>query len=423
MVHNTTVSFLTSMLRLPGENSTAPLERFYSYYDYTASYSDTPLAKAIEENAYQNIALTPRMLKELYDIEVDIDGLTPESTEVYHQKMTEQTRRRKIREVGQKLMRIAQGKDDTPIGEILAAVDVRDEQKQITMNLSTQTAVGMRMYNDRVASINSGEVRFAFPWDCINRAVPFVYPDDMILLSGQSKYGKSSAAHQIAMYNASRMKVLYFHNEDNPMKMFLRRIAQYQLALDSNPLQSGGPAKAGTISYRDMVSAATKSDEFMDKVEKSANEIIRRLGDNLVYVYCPGWTAEQIVNEIVLAKRQNEIGLVVVDYLNKIESYDKAVALGTMANAYEYTVEILKRESGRAGHMCPTLLIQQENEDGGVRASKSSYILSQVHLSVDRDSNGDGMENTGTLRIKRANDGETGTWPAMFYPDYMSWLA
>jgi hypothetical protein len=72
--------------------------------------------------------------------------------------------------------------------------------------------------------------------------------------------------------------------------------------------------------------------------------------------------------------------------------------------------------------MTPCLLVQQENEDGSTRDTRSSYIKSQVHLSFTRDYDESGMLPTGNIKVLRANDGNPANHPAQFIPFYMIWV-
>ena len=417
------LSYLSCMLRFTGESNETALERFYEHYDYRIDYGKwEDLATLIEEHAHDGMSLTPRMLSELSSITVSTEGLDPLAVDMYHSKIIKEHVRQIAKTAGQRLMAVSSGNASETIDQILADVDVISEQRETSMSLSTHSVVGMKMYQERVDEIASGRPRVSFPWQVVNEAIPFIYDDDLILLSGMSKVGKSSAAHQMALYNASKIHVLYFHNEDNTLKMFLRRIAQYQLARDPRPLTDGGPSNLGTLDYRTLLDSNIKTDELMAHVERENAFVLQKIGNRLTYVYCPGWTAEQITSEWRKQKRKSIVDLVVIDYLNKIETYSKAKTLGTMAGGMEYNVELFKREAGRKNSMTPCIVVQQENEDGSVRDTHSSYIKSQVHISFSRDTETDGMQLTGTLRVLRANDGMTGIWPARFYPPYMVWI-
>jgi len=417
-------SYLTCLLRFPGETNDGALERFYEHYDYSLEFGAmTALAVLIEEQAHNGIALTDRMVHELSGIEVNMEGLDPAAVDLYHQKLLANRKKDIVRNAGRRLLAISTGDSDETVDQVMIDVDIADEEKEVAMDLPTHSAVGMKMYRDRVEDLASGRPRVSFPWEVLNNAVPFIYEDDLILLTGQSKYGKSSAAHQIALYNASRINVLYFHNEDNTLKMFLRRIAQYQLVRDPDPTTSGGPSKMGTLDYRDLLNSNVKQQELIDHVERESAFVLQKIGDRLTYVYCSGWTAEQITAEWRKQRRQREIGLVVIDYLNKIETLAKAKTLGGRAFGMEYNVELFKREAGRKGAMTPCLIVQQENEDGTVRDTRSSYIKSQIHISIERDVDDTGMQRSGHIKVLRANDGVTGSFKAMFAPEYMCWLA
>ena len=412
------LDFLSILCRLPNETNETALVRFHTYYrEFPAGNLDAGF-DFLAQQAFHGIAVTPRVLLAATGISVTQEGLTTESAQFFYEQLIQEEERRRVQKAGQQLLAIASGREGN-VDDVLASINIGEASKQTALTLSEQTALGMSLYRKRIEILAQGKPRIAFPWPDINRMVPFVYDDDVILITGKSKTGKSSAVHQMAIYNSSRIPVAYFHNEDNPLKLFLRRTAQSQIAKDPT---LRGPNLAGTISYMDLLSSSVKSDTFVKQIEDNSEEVLMALGDNITYIYCAGWTVEQIISEWRRLKSIQPVGLVVVDYLNKIESYSKIKTIGTMAGAMEYNVELVKREAGRKGHMTPAVLVQQENEDGTTRDTRSSYIKSQVHLSFQRDTDTNGMLNTGSIRVLRANDGMTGGIPAKFYVPYLLWV-
>ena len=410
---------MACLCRFPDESNDQALDRFSRYYDDTLQI-DSPAFELIKSNAYENLSTSVRMVQDLTGVELSQDKLLPGSIAIYHSALKSESKLGVARDVGKRLLAIGAGKSNETFEDIVAQMSEVDIQHRDALTVQEQSAIGLKMYEERIDEIASGKIRVAFPWSQLNSLVPFIYPDDLILVTGQSKMGKSSAAHQIAMSNANRMKVLYFHNEDNELKMFLRRIAQAQSSRD--PMMRG-PSVMGTLDYRNLLSSSVKDPKIMERLYAESNYIYQHIGDNIIYVYCAGWTAQQIVQLWRTLRRQQDIGLVIIDYLNKIDNYDTVSNLGSVPYAMEYGVELIKRESGRKGSMTPCILVQQENEDESTRDTRSSYIKSQVHVSFRRDLDDNGMLPSGRIAVKRANDGMTGSFGATFHPEYMVWVA
>lgn len=382
-------NLLTCLLKFPNEAADAALERVYSVMDIDFG----GLQSAYEwicNNADVGVSTTPKMLTDKFGITLDQGGLSPEAYLVYAREL-----------------RLERLKADAT--REIANLKVEDASSSI-LTIAEHNQVGLAQFKQRIAG--QAKPRFEFPWPEINSMVPFVHDDDMILITGKSKVGKSSGAHQIALTNARRIPVLYFHNEDTVMKLFMRRIAQLQIASDPKMEFKG-------LKYADLLNPPANFSKW-DAITAAA-----RLGDNLslTYVYCSGWTPEQITLEWRRFKQRHPLGLVVIDYLNKIEVSHLIKVHGSRAYAFEAAVEMFKREAGRKEAMTNCLLVQQENEEGegAVRDTKSSYIKAQVHISLQRDEVPGGLLNTGNISVLRANDGITGARPAKFFPEYMLW--
>jgi len=414
-------SYIACLCKFPQESNDEAVDRLISVYDPDVFTEGSIEHRAVEfmyDYALDNVAMTPRMVQDVIGLTVSQEGLAPESIDIYRHKMSSYQQASIASDAARRLMDVAKGRSQETIDAILNDIDATKSSAQEALSIQEQSVIGLQMYKERIESINSGNRRVAFPWKELNNLVPFIYDDDMILFTGKSKTGKSSAAHQMALSNASRMKVLYFHNEDNELKLFLRRIAQAQLARD--PMVSG-PDIAHTFDYRQLLSSSIKDPGILDKLYLESQYILKNVGDNIIYVYCAGWTADQIVTTWRKLKRKHNIGMVVIDYLNKIEHSARLKVFGSVPYAMEYTVELIKRECGRKGAMIPCILVQQENEDGTTRDTRSSYIKSQVHISFSRDETINGMASGGRIAVVRANDGMTGGFSARFYAPYMSW--
>ena len=399
--------YVACLLKFPDETEDNALDRFFTYYKPGLSSG----ADLIAKYAYSGVAVTPRMFNDETGASINQNGLSPSSIKVYADELGESVRMAKLRNIGQKL--VASQNVEEAMSALVEAGESEGDLDS-ALNMAEHLTLGNTLFYQRQDMIRAGAAQVRFPWNKLNDMLPYIYQDDLIILSGDSKVGKSSAAHQIALRNARFINVVYFHNEDNPLKLHMRRLAQMQVEFDPGFTGSG-------IHYVDLVRSTVKNDAFLQHVERTNKLILKQIGDRMTYVYCSGWTPERICGEWARLRRLGHADLVVIDYLNKIEYGHLTRSRGNSpAYALDYTVELIKREAGRAGQPTPCILVQQENEDGHVRDSRSSYIKAQAHISLKRSQPGDPGDE---IRLLRANDGETGSIPATFYPNYMLWVA
>lgn len=399
---NSLSAYIACLCRFDGESNEAALSRVFDYYRPNIHSA----ADVVAKHAYEGLALTPRMLADETGVVVDQTELTPESAELYTELLGQSERSKRVREIGKELLRTG---DFSSAQNLLAGLGELEPDNGAVLGIQEHLLLGEQLFAQRQEMIKSGAAFVRFPWNKLNEMLPYIYSDDLILLSGDSKVGKSSAAHQIALRNARQMPVLYFHNEDNILKLHLRRLAQMQIEFDKQLTGS-------SISYSDLVRNTIKGPNFLELIKRTNELVIQQLGDRLTYVYCSGWTPERICAEWRKQRRQKRISLVIIDYLNKIEMSHLIKSRNNVAYAIDYTVELFKREAGLAQQQTPCILVQQENEDGSVRDGRSSYIKAQAHISLQRTPTGDIIE------LMRANDGEPGQIPARFYPRYMLWI-
>ncbi|MCK9598280.1 MAG: DnaB helicase C-terminal domain-containing protein [Sphaerochaeta sp.] len=395
--------YIACLCKFEGEDNEAALGRVFAYYK-----PDThPVVDVVAQYAYEGLALTPRMLADKTGVVVDQTGLTPQSIELYTDMLGESERQRKIHAIGELLVKTG---DFVSAQNSLMELGELQHDSGAVLGMQEHLLLGEQLFTQRQEMIRSGAAFVRFPWNKLNEMLPYIYSDDLILLSGDSKVGKSSAAHQIALRNARQLPVLYFHNEDNILKLHMRRLAQMQIEFDRELAGS-------SISYADLVRNTIKGPNFLEVIKRTNELVLEQIGDRLTYVYCSGWTPERIVTEWRKQRRQKGIGLVIIDYLNKIEMSHLIKSRNNVAYAIDYTVELFKREAGLAQQQTPCILVQQENEDGSVRDGRSSYIKAQAHISLQRTPTGDIIE------LMRANDGEPGQIMAKFFPKYMLWVA
>ena len=120
-----------------------------------------------------------------------------------------------------------------------------------------------------------------------------IQPGTVNAVVARASVGKTMMMEQMAEHNARKGKrVVFYHLELTHEYMIDRRMARYShVAMDELRRAYGGP-----------------------EVQRAARQIAQ-WEQNLIYVYCPGWTAERIALDIGRLSARDECELVLVDYL------------------------------------------------------------------------------------------------------------
>lgn len=427
-------SLIAQILRKPDESNNAALQRFYDIPGITADMFSDPFLSScfsfIAEAADQDVAITPEALAAQFDdselaesIHIKLSKTKVDEVPLYAKIIQKAYFAQSVSKAAQKMMEVAQGDNPEEVYEILAGLTEFDtkEEKRI-FSMTEQAMLFVEQFHRFQEEVRQKVPRPIFPLRGLNELVPRIMRDDVVLLSAQSKIGKSSFASQMALHNAFRgMKVLLFHFEDNPEKVGYRRAAQMQMF--KYKVKYPHEWDNMGMSYREMFSGSILPAEKMQEVETLTADAIRQC-PGLTYVYSAGWSAHKTIATWRQLHKEHDYDLIIIDYLNKISLTQADIKAYGQFNARGEHVELFKQECGRPGANVPLLLVQQENPDGTSRDSKSSYIKAQCHISLQRDQRADKpgtMDLEGRAVVVRANDGGTGAVPATFYPRYMIW--
>lgn len=145
-------------------------------------------------------------------------------------------------------------------------------------------------------------------------------PGELHAITAITSVGKTIYMEQVAEANAMRgQRVAYYHLELTHTRMQDRRMARH----------SG-------ISLQRLVGGYNGSEVAR------AQDSIRRWHNNLVYVHCPGWTAERIAADMMRLHARGECDLAVVDYLNKVGWSERVPGAWNEASHIGHKVEVLK---------------------------------------------------------------------------------
>ena len=414
------------LIRRPGEPADDALERFATLPiavepEDIADLKLRALYQVILENAFRDLATSTRLAAQATGIDefdiaegaADTDlGALP----VYAQGVSYHSQRRQIGQAAEDIGDIA--RQATPeealdqMQERLSDVSLGDERTRIA-SITERSEYGERALRRRQESMKAGEIRVDFPIAAMNDLLPYILAGQMILMTGQTKVGKSSFSGQVFDYNVRRgQRGLYFHFEDTPEVMDLRRIARMMVAYGRQGVTLA--QLLGNV-------LSDRQQQMIDEVRAA----IATWGDLGKEIYCAGWTMEKVVRiwmrECTRARVEKDpIKFVVVDYLNKAEILPAKMKDYGIFGARGRDAELVKRAAEATGVVA--FLVQQEGIDGNPFETKQSAQKSQAWISLQRDRLPDySLALEGRVVIKNANMGKTGAIDISFDPTWMSW--
>jgi len=419
-------SLVFGLIRRPGEDVDEALERFATLPQAIEpeDIADPQLRKLYEvimDNAFHDLATSSRLASqatgidefEISEAAADVDLA---AIPVYAQAVGYHSRRRQIDGAARDITDIAQKeKPDRALDrmqERLSDVSLGAERERIS-TLLAQSDAGRAALQARQNSMRGGEIRVTFPIPDMNELLPYLLPGQMVLITGQTKVGKSSFASQLFDYNVRRgMRGLYFHFEDTPEVMDLRRIARLMTAYGTNG-----------VTLRQLLGEVLndRQQEMVEEVRRS----IATWGDLGKEIYCAGWSMEKVVRiwlrECTKARVMGDpVRFVVVDYLNKAELHPKKLKNYGLFAARGRDAELVKRTAEATGAIA--FLVQQEGIDGNPYETKQSAQKSQAWVSLVRERlDTYALDLEGKVIVKNANMGKTGSIRVAFDPTWMSW--
>jgi len=415
-----------SLLRRPGEDIFAPLERLS-----TLPISVTPkdvadpllsqLFTVIIENAYNEVATSTKLAaqatgEEEFDLVAAAEAVDPSAIRIYAEAVSHHSDKRTLRSAADDAVETARS-TQTP-ADALDAIHVRfagislaaeDERVGTIAERSQQGAQSLASLQQSMAD---GELRVAFVIDQLNHLVPYLLPGQMILLTGATKVGKSSYAAQVFDYNVRRgMHGAYFHFEDTPGVMDLRRIAR-QMATQPD----------GVALRKMLATVLTFKEQTCINAVRSD---IAEWGHRGIEIYCAGWTMEQVIRvwrQLWLQGRaaNRPLDFVVVDYLNKAELTPQKLKDYSLFGGRGRDAELVKQTAEATGTI--VFLVQQEGVSGNPFETTQSAQKAQVWVSLKRERLPNySLDPIGQVIIKNANMGQTGAVAVEFDARWMAW--
>ncbi len=157
--------------------------------------------------------------------------------------------------------------------------------------LETQERRAERMATDPNTLITTGLAD-------LDRMIGNLEPATLTAIAGRPGVGKTILMEQLAEHNAKHGKrVVFYHLEFTHQFMLDRRMARY-----------------ASVSLYDL----RRGDRAGKDAVARACDALREWHHNLLYVDCPGWSAERIAADIARLAARGECDLAIVDYLQLI---------------------------------------------------------------------------------------------------------
>lgn len=425
-----------SLLRAPGESAEAPLERLGALLVQPGVTDLRTQAQKIVRLAYKHArserSVSPKLAAQQTNIPEStllewVEQADPDAFSFYAELLIEHQKADQLASAAEEAVEKARGGKslealDT-LSDQIAALQAASEDGAI-VSLHEGTERFLKWYETYQAEMKSGKVRWSFQSEKLDDMVPYIFPGHAILITASSKVGKSSLCQQWFDFNIRRgLKGLFFHFEDSPEVMGIKRTARQMVTVKQDGQITGLSQKK---LLRDILTAREKD------LVSFVNSEVFRWNDNGKFVDCAGWTMEQVAR--TCWRYKDWMDFFVVDYIGK-EFFPpgKLRNWGGQYGAAAFDAELVKTTAQRLKKVA--IVVQQEHDDGRIFGTKQTWQKFQVWISLSRerlenqslsgtyreDIGDPGKGRDGTITVRNANMGETGEIDAWFYPEFGLW--
>jgi replicative DNA helicase len=251
--------------------------------------------------------------------------------------------------------------------------------------------------NENEERIKNGKTVIKIPtWEKLSQIIGGFNPGRLIVVTAKTGVGKTNLALNIGIKAAQKFPVLYFNMEMMPQDVFERMIKSVG-KITSAEWNNGSFVEKGKLS---LVGNVFNGQEI-------SNTFLISNGKAL--------SIEEISSTIVQRNDELNLGLVIVDYDQKIrtENKFKGEQWQQLQRAGEELEEIAK--------YCevPIILLAQANDDGNIRASQRIQQSAATHLNFFQDEN----DKKFYLEAKKNRFGKINEKIEVIYKPEMSFCA
>lgn len=255
-----------------------------------------------------------------------------------------------------------------------------------------------RVVNQNEERIKAGKTVIELPeWPILSNMIGGFNPGRLIVITAKTGVGKTNLAINLGIKSAQKFPVLYFNMEMLPEDIFSRMIKSIG-RISSVEWNDGSYVEKGKTAAVSKVFSGDMNNSFLISNGKAQ-------------------TIEEITSTIVRKNDELNLGLVIVDYDQKIRTEDsfRGEQWQQLQRAGEELEEIAK--------YCevPIILLAQANDEGNIRASQRIQQSASTHLHFYQD-----METHGTpfyLEAKKNRFGRTGAKLNINYKPEMSFCS
>lgn len=444
--HDAELGYVLSLLRGPGEDRDTPILRLASC-DVLIEPTDLKdptlrtLLRFVQVSAMDEtpvsykLAATVIKQDEAWLVEQALTVDT-DATDLYAREISRYTQADRLGYAAAQIQSISTDDNLTTdekrdlMQQRLSQIDLADTQARI------DTIVGMdekwlEAFEQRQEDIRKGKIRIAFPSTLkgLNGFVPYLFPGDMVLITGESGVGKSSFGGQIFDGNIERTKNvtekderqgkkilrgIRFRFEDSNEKAGARRLLRMMEGAETKDGR-----KIGVDSSRLMAPVILRDYEY--RIIELTRQAFAEWGQRGIEVFCYGWDMERTIGVLRKFKTSHDIDFAVFDYLNKAHLDHRKLRNYGLFGARGHDAELIKTATEELGII--TFLIQQENPQNGMPFETTmSLQKSQVWISLQRELLDTGERTPdATVWIRKANMGRTQKVPARFDGQFLTW--
>lgn len=242
--------------------------------------------------------------------------------------------------------------------------------------------------------LKNGKTIIKIPsWELLSEMIGGFNPGRLIILTAKTGVGKTNLALNLGIKAASSFPVLYFNMEMVTDDIFSRMIKSIG-KITSHEWNNGSYAQNGKLESLAKIYNGDMNNKFLVSSGKAQ-------------------TIEEITSTIVQKKDEHGLGLVIIDYDQKIKTEDSfgGEQWQQLHRAGEELEEVAK--------YCelPIILLAQANEEGNVRASQRIQQGAATHLNFYQDEE----TNEFILEAKKNRFGRQGAKVKIIYKPEMSY--
>lgn len=433
MLMNPEKNYVLSTLRWPGEDASTVLSRFWDAGWVEPDEIQHPLRRQlltfVQTNAADDVATSPMMAAQFLGMDVDaltsaMEGVDPSAARLYAELVLEQRRSGQIRTAVKRISQSAGLSSDQMLDELQRELThvrlAREDRHIVTVDQSNLDY--LKFLRKQQGQMAAGIPRVCFNEEqtpTLNKMVPYLFPGNMVLVTAKTKRGKSSLCQAWFDHLLRRgFKSIYFHFEDPPEVMGLKRMAR-QMAYAYKGNEHIG------ISFTRMLTSILREQE-QELIQQKSDEMAK-WAVNGTQVHCADWEMAQVVRvwqRLSFAAGESGIPVVFIDYLNKAHVGREDLKHLGIWESRARDAEVVKSTAEKLGTI--VVLVQQEGDTGQPFQTRQAAQKAQVRISLRRErlgeSEGRRLSPVGQISVMDANLGATGDVGAEFLGDWMLWV-